>query len=215
MPPSPIGYYAVRIGINPGVYMSWEECKEQVHKYPGALYKKFYTRKQADEYVTNIIDNDCINVWTDGSCLNLGKQDAKAAYGIYWGKKDPRNISARLPGKLQTNNRAEIYAVIKVLEYYNEEKMLVVNTDSGYVINSYNSKYPKKNSDLVHRMNELIKEKKCKVKFIYVKGHSGNEGNNEADRLASLGLEKPDIVEKLNIPESVNKQKKTIKDYFK
>ncbi|CAG8784593.1 44386_t:CDS:2, partial [Gigaspora margarita] len=28
-----------------------EEYKEQIHQYPGALYKKFYTKQQAEDYI--------------------------------------------------------------------------------------------------------------------------------------------------------------------
>ena len=34
-------YYSVRIGKNPGIYNTWDDCKLQIHKYPGAIYKSF------------------------------------------------------------------------------------------------------------------------------------------------------------------------------
>lgn len=36
-------YYVVFIGRVPGVYESWEECKAQVDKFPGAKFKSFKT----------------------------------------------------------------------------------------------------------------------------------------------------------------------------
>ena len=42
---STFGYYAIHIGRKPGIYISWKECKDQVHRYPGALYKKFYIKQ--------------------------------------------------------------------------------------------------------------------------------------------------------------------------
>ena len=63
------------------------------------------------------------------------------------------------------------------------------------------------------RMNDLIKERKGKVKFEHVRGHSGIEGNDQADKLAYLGSKKD--VKKLIILEPLIKQKRTIKDYFK
>ena len=44
-------YYAIHVGRKTRIYMSWKECCEQIHKYPGTLYKKFYTKKQAEEYI--------------------------------------------------------------------------------------------------------------------------------------------------------------------
>lgn len=33
--------YAVKVGAVPGLYSTWDECKKQVHGYPGAVFKKF------------------------------------------------------------------------------------------------------------------------------------------------------------------------------
>jgi ribonuclease HI len=41
-------YYVVWIGVSPGVYESWEECKKQVDRFEGALYKSFATKEEAD-----------------------------------------------------------------------------------------------------------------------------------------------------------------------
>uniref|UniRef100_A0A8C6S7U8 Ribonuclease H1 n=1 Tax=Neogobius melanostomus TaxID=47308 RepID=A0A8C6S7U8_9GOBI len=40
-------YYAVRKGLKPGVYKTWDECKAQVDKFPTAVYKKFGAEKDA------------------------------------------------------------------------------------------------------------------------------------------------------------------------
>lgn len=42
-------YYVVWIGLNPGVYNSWEECRNQVEGWKGAIYKGFKTKEQAEE----------------------------------------------------------------------------------------------------------------------------------------------------------------------
>ena len=33
------------------------------------------------------------NVYTDGACVDNGKAYARAGYGVYFGKNDPRNVS--------------------------------------------------------------------------------------------------------------------------
>lgn len=48
-------YYAVAKGRNIGIYTSWEECEKQVKRYPGAIYKSFKTKKEAQEYIANLI----------------------------------------------------------------------------------------------------------------------------------------------------------------
>ena len=44
-------YYAVKIGKNPGIYSSWEECEKQVKGYPNAQFKKWKTREEAEAYI--------------------------------------------------------------------------------------------------------------------------------------------------------------------
>ncbi|XP_041419910.1 ribonuclease H1 S homeolog isoform X2 [Xenopus laevis] len=46
-------FYAVRTGRKPGVYNTWDECKEQVDRFPLARYKKFASEEDAWEFVRN------------------------------------------------------------------------------------------------------------------------------------------------------------------
>ena len=53
-------------------------------------------------------------VWTDGSCLGnqLKNGRRKAGVGAFFGDNDPRNVSMKLPGEMQTNQRAEVFVGI-------------------------------------------------------------------------------------------------------
>ncbi len=42
-------FYVVWVGKNAGIYLSWDECKEQVLGYKGAKYKSYYTKIEAEE----------------------------------------------------------------------------------------------------------------------------------------------------------------------
>lgn len=44
-------YYAVKVGRKPGIYLNWDDCKKQVHGFPGAIYKKWKTREKAEKYL--------------------------------------------------------------------------------------------------------------------------------------------------------------------
>lgn len=44
-------FYAVRKGKKPGIYMSWDMCKQQTEGFPGAEFKSFPTREAAEEYI--------------------------------------------------------------------------------------------------------------------------------------------------------------------
>lgn len=47
-------FYAVRRGVKPGVYGTWDECKGQVDKYPSACYKKFASERDAWAFVRGV-----------------------------------------------------------------------------------------------------------------------------------------------------------------
>lgn len=147
-------------------------------------------------------------VYTDGASSNNGKSHARAGYGVYWGDNDPRNASVRLSGTKQTNQRAEASAVNHALEQSkNGKELLEIMTDSQYVINAatvWSKKWVEKNwksttggevqnRDLFEKMLKLIDERKGEVKFTYVPGHKGVEGNEKADQLAVAGAQKKDL----------------------
>lgn len=126
-------------------------------------------------------------VYTDGSCIGNGQKNAKAGIGIYIPDSGVR-IGERLPGE-QTNQRAEIYAVIRALEI--DPRDLEIHTDSMYVVkamtewifNWKNNGYKKvKNKDLFVRLDDLMRGRG--IKFVHVRAHTGIVGNEIADQLA-------------------------------
>lgn len=44
-------YYAVKVGRKPGIYLSWDECKMQVDRYSGAVYKSFSNENEAKMFI--------------------------------------------------------------------------------------------------------------------------------------------------------------------
>ncbi|KAG8722807.1 hypothetical protein FRC08_007755 [Ceratobasidium sp. 394] len=140
---------------------------------------------------------DKIEVWTDGSCLANGKDNPRAAYGVYFGDGDPRNDAGRVPG-VQTNNRGEILGVIRALEIIDENvSELTVYTDSQYIIKCpewlpgwiarggiNSSKKPVANYSMIRYMAALMQRRGDRLKLVYVAGHKDNAGNNAVDALA-------------------------------
>lgn len=107
----------------------------------------------------------------------------------------------------RTNNYSELNAVKKTLEYFKDHELsyIMFYCDSEYVINGISKgceKYeasnwlrsdgsPIPNSDLLKDIWELVKhygEKDVVIHFEWVKGHSGDIGNEQADSLAVLGM---------------------------
>ncbi|KAI0635048.1 ribonuclease H-like domain-containing protein [Trametes polyzona] len=148
-------------------------------------------------------------VYSDGACRGNGRVGAVAGIGVWWAKDDPRNIHERCPGD-QTNNRAELIAIIRVLETAPiDGRPLVIKTDSQYSINCLcvwlngwkekgwrtSTGKPVLNAALIKYADIMLQERRefarQPVELIKVLGHSGVEGNEGADQLANLGATLP------------------------
>ncbi|KAG2226249.1 hypothetical protein INT45_005921 [Circinella minor] len=148
-------------------------------------------------------------VYTDGAASKNGQKGAKGGYGVFWGIHDTRNEGGPLEGEKQTNQRGELTAVLRALEQSKKgTKSLEIRTDSQYTINcidNWSIKWLKNgwkssngkqvdNRDLVEKILNLKKARPGKVFLTYVAGHSGNFGNDNADRLAVEGAKQGRIV---------------------
>ncbi|KAL0068451.1 hypothetical protein AAF712_004529 [Marasmius tenuissimus] len=144
-------------------------------------------------------------VYTDGSCRGNGKAGSVAGIGVWWGNGDDRNLAERCPGE-QTNNRAELIAIARLLESapLDSERRLIIKTDSQYSIKCLTlwlhdwrkrnwktaSGGPVKNVAVIKYISTLLEHRILlgqKVDMKYVEGHAGIEGNEGADRLANFG----------------------------
>lgn len=77
-----------------------------------------------------------MQVYCDGSCLNNGKPNARAGYGIYFGENDPRNKAGKLQGSLQTNNRGELTAILEALKICPAGDIEII-TDSNLAVKTF------------------------------------------------------------------------------
>ena len=140
-----------------------------------------------------------VKIYTDGACVGNPGPGGWAAIILL------ENDKKELFGgeKLTTNNRMELTAAIKGLEYCNLQegkqlslKEIKLYTDSVYLkegITNWISKWEKnnwktsdkknvKNVDLWKKLKEL--ENLCSVEWHWIKGHSDNPMNELADSLA-------------------------------
>ena len=140
-----------------------------------------------------------MKIYTDGSCEGNPGPGGWAALILLDGKK--KEISGG--EKLTTNNRMELTAAIKALEYCDFKdgeqpslKLIKIYTDSIYVkdgitiwINNWEKNNWKtadkknvKNVDLWKKLKDLVKSKQ--IEWCWIKGHSGDTMNDLADKLA-------------------------------
>lgn len=182
-----------------------------------------------------------IDVFTDGSAINNGQKNARGGIGIYC-PNDERIILSQ-PFFLEpiTNNRAEIYAIIKAIELIgilHPHEQIQVFSDSEYTIKSASGQYNgAKNPDLLSYLRYLTSI--VPVKFTHVHSHKTEPkkdtpehylwyGNEVADRLAVKGSKDSINLKPMTTPKSsykkygktkFNKQNnssstKSIKQYF-
>ena len=136
---------------------------------------------------------DRITIYTDGSALN---NPGPGGYGVVIDDGDGRReLSAGF--RHTTNNRMELLACIVALQSLTHPGAVDLYSDSQYVINGITKNWargwrrrgwkksdgaPALNPDLWERLLNLCDARD--VRFIWVRGHAGNPGNERCDQLA-------------------------------
>ena len=138
-----------------------------------------------------------VEMWTDGACKGnpgLGGWGALLRSGTH---------EKELFGgeKVTTNNRMELKAVVEALRALKGPTTVTIHVDSSYVMNGMktwiagwkrngwttSAKKPVKNVDLWQALDAEVT--KHDVRWVWVKGHAGDPGNERADELANLGVD--------------------------
>jgi len=138
-----------------------------------------------------------VHIFTDGGCRgNPGIGGWGAVLRYNHTEKDLYGYEQNT-----TNNRMELMAAIRALELLTRPCDIELTTDSQYVRRGITewmdgwkkrgwktaAKKPVKNKDLWQRLERATE--KHKIKWHWIKGHSGHEGNERADQLANKAMD--------------------------
>ena len=138
-----------------------------------------------------------LTIYTDGACLGNPGPGGWGAYLVYADKE--KKISG---GEAQTtNNRMELTAAIEALSLVKGKPAIRLVTDSTYLKNGITvwikrwrengwrtaGRSRVKNRDLWQRLDRLIKT--LNVEWDWVRGHTGDHGNETADQLAREAMD--------------------------
>lgn len=138
-----------------------------------------------------------VTIYTDGACSGNpgpGGWGAILEFGPH-----RKEMSGFMAGT--TNNRMELFAAISALGALKESCDVTLYSDSQYLVHAFEQHWldswqkkawktstgkPVENQDLW--MILLVQTKKHNVRFVWVKGHASNPGNNRCDELATAAI---------------------------
>jgi len=141
-----------------------------------------------------------VQIYTDGACKG---NPGPGGWGAWL--KSGTTEKELFGGELNTtNNRMELQAVIEGLGALKRPCKVVLYLDSQYVrmgitewIRGWkakgwrtSTKQPVKNVELWQQLDKLVAEGGHQIEWRWVKGHSGDPGNERADALANKGVER-------------------------
>ena len=139
-----------------------------------------------------------VEINTDGACRGNPGPGGWAAIMSSGGRE--KELSGAEP--LTTNNRMEMTAAIRALEALKRPATVTLRTDSVYLLKGVTewmegwikrgwrtaSRKPVKNRDLWEQLAEVIEQHE--IEWVWVKGHSGDPGNERADLLANTAMDR-------------------------
>jgi ribonuclease HI len=146
--------------------------------------------------ITTATEKPPVTIYTDGACKG---NPGPGGWGIHMDNGSSiRELSGGEPHT--TNQRMELMAAIRALEFFpSNGRRLRVISDSRYLVKGMTEWLPVwiakgwksskgktvENLDLWERLRAAAE--RHDVIWAWVKGHSGNAGNEAADRLANAG----------------------------
>lgn len=189
-------YYAVKKGHKPGIYTSWDECKKQVEKFSGAVYKSFTSLDDAKNFIKleeeKIVDYGLI-AYVDGS-YNIKTKEYGFGCILIEGQKVIKELSGK--GDIEAlvsmrNVAGEILGSLAAMKFALENGYPGVCIYYDYEgIEKWANGLWRANKIGTQNYQKLVNEyrKKINISFIKVLAHSGDFFNERADKLAKKAV---------------------------
>ena len=186
-------YYAVRVGKVPGIYQTWDECKKNVHGFPAAEYKSFPSVEEAKAYMGReavMPDNDyafvdgSFNIATGvygygGFLMHDGVRYELSGNGSDKEMASMRNVAGEILGSMAAVKKAIELGLKDISIFYDYAGI------KAWAVGEW--KRNKKGTIEYYNYITSVRDS-INIRFVKVRGHSGVEGNEEADRLAKRAV---------------------------
>ena len=193
-------FYAVKKGKKTGIFSTWDECKEQVTGYKGAVYKSFKTLSEAEaflerneEKIENIEEVDGVYAYIDGSFDRVSGIYGSGVVIVDGDEKYEYKHAGNREDYAQLHNVAgELEAAKFVMWYAVDRKIKEITLFYDYqgieawAVGDWQANLPY-TQDYVKFYNKM--KTAVKVNFVKVKAHTGIELNEVVDKLAKDAIE--------------------------
>lgn len=189
-------FYAVAVGRKPGIYTTWNECKEQVDGYSGAKYKGFITEDDALRFLNgetgDVVTADCPIAYVDGS-FDAASWRYSCGVVILNGNRETHLSDCGDDPELATmrNVAGEILGATMAMQYAKDNGMkeiMIVHDYEGIAKWCTGEWKCNKDGTKEYRDFFLDMSNSINIGFKKVKGHSGDFYNDLADCLAKKEL---------------------------
>lgn len=199
-------FYGVQKGRQPGVYRTWEACQAQVEGFPGAKYKSFNIRQEAEIFAYGSSSQDTlrkgekhkiankahrpIGIWVDGTCLQHAEGGMRFgwAYLVMEGSQELHRANGNdvsPDAHIHRNVAGEITAVLKALAWCKNHGITTATVYHDYqglaswAQGSWKAKMP-----FTQCYVEAIRTSGMTLAWQKVLAHSGEPYNEVVDQLA-------------------------------